>query len=306
MPSRIGLFGGVPVPPAQPTPAISPSVPPPQVVVAPQPPQATIPISSVAQTAMRAGGDMAQQQEQLGLFGGAMSKMFNSPLIGTAVDRLIELSMRPEALTPRFGDTFISPLARAAAGQQMERRAGAAAAAESEEEFMRARVLAQDKRPGQQLTGETSQLLNEISSNREGLRLLDDMKSIVAKGEAGGGGNVASANFKEFFRLFNVDVGETGTEEYRSKVASYIANLQSSNAFGRELSKTDYETLNKILTDPGVFSSSSQLDKQLAPLVKKLNRRNQELRGRAYYFGLGDLASQKFAVDVERQDVFKR
>tara|TARA_R110000868_G_scaffold261572_1_gene519732 strand:+ start:268 stop:1023 length:756 start_codon:yes stop_codon:yes gene_type:complete len=246
---------------------------------------------------MGAGSAMAQQQEQLGLFGGAMSKMFNSPLIATAVDRLIELSMRPEALSPRFGDTFISPLARAAAGQQMERRA----AATNEQEFMRDLALAQAKRPAQQLTGETSQLLNEISSNREGLRLLDDMKSIVAKGEAGGGPNVASSNFKEFFRLLGMDVGETGTEEYRNKVASYIANLQSSNSFGRELSKTDYETLNKILTDPGVFSSASKLEAQLKPLVEKLNRRNQELRGRADYFGLGALASGNPSVSVLSQ-----
>jgi len=217
--------------------------------------------------------------------------MFNSPLIGTAVDRLIELSMRPEALTPRFGDTFISPLARATAGQQMERRAGAAAAAASEEEFMRARVLAQERKPGQPLTSVANELLDRIEANRNGLIVLDNMKALAVSGNVGGGANVGLSAVKTFFRALNIDVEETDIEEYKKNRASYMLLLQEQRAFGTEASKQDYKIADRILSDPGIFNSPSELEAQLKPLVEKLTRANQQLIARATAFGYGDLAS---------------
>lgn len=255
-------------------------------------------IDEVAERGLNQGVNARTKQEQTSLLGGALDKLFGNGAMRAGVDRLLELSIRPEAITPQLGDRPLSPLLRAASAQRMEERQAAAAQAQAEAEFQNKAMLQAMK--GGELTGIGMDVLDRLNSNREGLKLIEDMKAIAAgaQGDGVGGTSSITQGLKTLLRGFNVDIEETGTEKYRNAIASLISTLQSANAFGRELSKTDYDTLGRILADPGLFSSPSQLISSLKPLEDKLVRSQQDLRQRADFLRIGPLAEQRIASGV--------
>jgi phosphoenolpyruvate carboxylase len=118
---------------------------------------------------------------------------------------------------------------------------------------------------------------------------MNEMTKLAELGQVGGPNKVLDA-MKTWFRPLGIDVPETATEEYRKRIANYIANLQQQKAFGTELSKSDYDLLEKILSDPGLFTSPTQLMSQIKPIVDRLTTTQQDLLTRADYFGLGQLS----------------
>jgi hypothetical protein len=247
-------------------------------------------IDEVAERGLNQGVNARTKQEQTSLLGGALDKLFGNGAMRAGVDRLLELSIRPEAITPQLGDRPFSPLLRAASAQRMEERQAAAAQAQAEAEFQNKAMLQAMK--GGELTGIGMDVLDRLNSNREGLKLIEDMKAIATSNKVGGTSSITQG-LKTLLRGFNVDIAETESEQYRNRIASLIATLQSSSAFGRELSKTDYDTLGRILSDPGIFSNPSQLISSLKPLEDKLVRSQQDLRQRADFLRIGPLAEQR-------------
>lgn len=284
--------GGSPV--AQPIPVAVPES---------APIQAPLPISAVATEAVNSGSRAATQaqneQAQLGLFGNAMSKMFDSPVIGTAVDRLLELAMRPEAQQAQFGDRWFSPLTRAAAGQRMEERA----AEQQQQDFMKQLMLAQAKVKPEQMTGVEVQAFNDYKANEETLRTLDAMEKLVLLGNASGGAwqSIGSAT-ANLARAFNIDIPLTGEQAFNEKRASFVAGLKSS--LGKDLSKADYELLDKYISEAGMFTSRETLLQNIKDIKGRYQRKGTDLKLLTDRMGLGDITAARPAPGIaSRQTV---
>ena len=276
-----GAYGG--------TPGVTRPIP--VAVPEPVPIQAPLPISAVATEAVNSGSRAATQaqneQAQLGLFGNAMSKMFDSPVIGTAVDRLLELAMRPEAQQAQFGDRWFSPLTRAAAGQRMEERA----AEQQQQDFMKQLMLAQAKVKPEQMTAEQVKAYNDYKANEDTLRTLDAMEQLVLQGNASGGMwksiGTATANLGRFFGF---DIPTTGEEEFNQGRASFVSKLKGS--LGKDLSKSDYELLDKYISEAGAFTSRETLLQNIRNIKGEYQRRQTDAKNLTDAMGLSYLTDK--------------
>jgi hypothetical protein len=286
--------GGSPV--AQPIPVAVPEA---------APVQTSLPISAVATEAVNSGSRAATQaqneQAQLGLFGNAMSKMFDSPVIGTAVDRLLELAMRPEAQQAQFGDRWFSPLTRAAAGQRLEERA----AEQQQQDFLQQLMLAQAKAKPEQMTSVQVQAFNDYKANEETLRTLDAMEKLALMGNASGGAwQSIGAGTANLARAFNFDIPLTGEQEFNEKRASFIATLKSS--LGKDLSKADYELLDKFISEAGIFTSSKTLLQNIKDIKERYQRKGTDLKLLTDRMGLSDITSARPTPGVFSRQSFNQ
>ena len=228
-----------------------------------------------------------------------MSKMFDSPVIGTAVDRLLELAMRPEAQQAQFGDRWFSPLTRAAAGQRMEERA----AEQQQQDFMKQLMLAQAKVKPEQMTGVEVQAFNDYKANEETLRTLDAMEKLALLGNASGGAwqSIGSAT-ANLARAFNVDIPLTGEQAFNEKRASFVAGLKSS--LGKDLSKADYELLDKYISEAGMFTSRETLLQNIKDIKGRYQRKGTDLKLLTDRMGLSDITAARPAPGIfSRQSV---
>lgn len=239
-------------------------------------PQPRTPYPGLGQDAVNAGMQAGQQREQLGLFGNMISNIFDNPAIGRAVDRLLEYSMRPEAQPTGPGDTFISQLSRGAYGTRQSELAAQAQNQAFQQKLLLEQVKAGAKaaKPGErQKIYSPEQIAKDsiiVQNAPRGIQNIQEMLTLLRSPGApvGGAFGTAALGIRNLVAtVANVD--PTNRQEFEKKRAEIIAALNEQRVFGAQVSQADYDVIEKLILNPGLFTTDKQLRKNLADILNR-------------------------------------
>lgn len=238
------------------------------------------PYPGTAAESVNEGMRIGQQNQQLGLFGNLVSNIFDNPVIGRAVDRLLQYSIRPEAQARGPGDTMISQLARGAYGVQKSQAAQAAAQQAAQQKFAQQvyleqiKAAAKAKKPGESLgifnpeqVGKDVMLVQGTSRYIENIQEMLNTLNAPGMPVGGLGGAVATAARNVFATFANIDPSNQQT--FEKKRAEIIAALNEQRVFGSQVSEADYKVIEQLVLNPGIFTTDSQLRKNLQDILKR-------------------------------------
>ena len=224
---------------------------------------------------------------------GGVKDVFNDPFIAT----LFQIAAQPEA----FSDPRGLGAGVATAGQKVfEAQAQAekeAAAAQLEYDKLQTEILkAQAKAGGEKkLTDPVLKTINRTASAARGLQAIDAYRELLAAGPAGGIGGKFEQVVDRLAGLINF--GEGTTADKANALRQFIISSLNTAASNGQLSKSDYDALEKVLaTAGGAFTSNQKIIEQLNIIQQKLEQ--QQI--------LGSNTLSAFGYDPEQLSPFKR
>jgi len=81
----------------------------------------------------------------------------------------------------------------------------------------------------------------------------------------GGFGTLAQGIRNAIATVANVD--PTNKQEFQKKRAEVIAALNEQRVFGAQVSQADYDVIEQLILDPGIFTTNAQLRKNLEDIL---------------------------------------
>lgn len=206
----------------------------------------------------------------------AINKGAQAGLLSNLVDGLGNINFKNiaenaiyGAANPTMGGNFIT---EQATGQIM-RDAGNLEAAKEQAKLEVERLKNAPKPP--KPSSEITKLYKSLESGKQSLKTINQMKKIISNSSTvSGGPGVVAETFQGLLGLFggSLDI-PTDKTKFIQKRANLALNVFASGVFGREVSKTEIEKiLEKILPEPGITATKSELLSSLDQFAKKTSR----------------------------------
>jgi len=243
------------------------------------------------------GADQAeynnQKREQKGLLD-SLSEGMGGLLGNDTVQAFLQVLARPEFVAPMGpGQSPVTNFVNAAAADRTARAAQRKAAGESTLEQFKAetdRLKAQQIDPSKlpKLTSEVNKMYDRIESSRRISSIGTKIKQAFVDSPfiTGGPGQIAQA-FRGMAAAFGIDPGQFKTDDVQKNVAKLKGEVLKSKTFGREASRQELEQiLNKILADPGLLTSSTQILDSVDSMMRDAERDIFNTTARMKVFGL--------------------
>lgn len=243
------------------------------------------------------GADQAeynnQKREQKGLLD-SLSEGMGGLLGNDTVQAFLQVLARPEFVAPMGpGQSPVTNFVNAAAADRTARAAQRQAAGESTLEQFKAdtarlKALQPDPSKLPKLTSEVNKMYDRIESSRRISSIGTKIKQAFVDSPfiTGGPGQIAQA-FRGMAAAFGIDPGQFKTDDVQKNVAKLKGEVLKSKTFGREASRQELEQiLNKILADPGLLTSSTQILDSVDSMMRDAERDIFNTTARMKAFGL--------------------
>ena len=238
------------------------------------------------------GGDLAQSQKQEGLINEA-SDMISGLLGNVDFKGLFRVLARPEFTAPMGpGQTPVTNFIQAAAADRTAQATSAAAQQAAglegfKAETDRLKALMPDFSKMPKLTGEANKLYDSMAAAENTARLGKQIQeSLSSSFMVSGSPGAAAEGFRAIAAMFGFDPGEMEQDEVKKRVAALKKEILQSRAFGREANKQELEILNKLVQEPDLFTSRTQILNSIKSLTESAERRRFNVAARLKAFGL--------------------
>ena len=234
-----------------------------------------------------------QKREQKGLLD-SLSEGMGGLLGNDTVQAFLQVLARPEFVAPMGpGQSPVTNFINAAAADRTARAAQRKAAGESTLEQFKAdtarlKALQIDPSKLPKLTSEVNKMYDRIESSRRISSIGTKIKQAFVDSPfiTGGPGQIAQA-FRGMAAAFGIDPGQFKTDDVQKNVAKLKGEVLKSKTFGREASRQELEQiLNKILADPGLLTSSTQILDSVDSMMRDAERDIFNTTARMKAFGL--------------------
>lgn len=238
------------------------------------------------------GANTAKAQNQEGLISQAADTI--SGLLGNVDFKgLFRVLARPEFVAPMGpGQSPLTNFVNAAAADRTSQAALRAARQEAglegfKAETDRLKALMPDLSKLPKLTAETNKLYDSMAASENTARLGKQIQESLSKSKmVAGAPGAAAEGFRAVAAMFGLDTGEMEQDEVRRRIASLKKEILQSRAFGREANKQELEILNKLVQEPDMFTSYTQILNSVKSLTESAERRRFNVAARLKAFGL--------------------
>jgi DNA-binding transcriptional MerR regulator len=232
-----------------------------------------VPYANLTQTATNAGRDYADQQKQFGLFGNLVNSMFDSPVAAQITDRLMEVFARPEFIESRFGQTPFTAFSRAAYGLTQSEAAAAQQEALLKNKLAIEQVKAGAKAEERRKIFSPEQIARDadiVQKSGQSIKNIQEMLQILRGPgiDVGGAFGTAAVGIRNIIATV-ADVDPTNRQEFQKKRAEILRSLNASRVFGAQVSQADYDVIEKLVIDPGIFTTNKQLRANLKDILNR-------------------------------------
>lgn len=238
------------------------------------------------------GTQLAKAQNQEGLISQAADTI--SGLLGNVDFKgLFRVLARPEFVAPMGpGQSPLTNFVNAAAADRTSQAALRAARQEAglegfKAETDRLKALMPDPSKLPKLTAETNKLYDSMAASENTARLGKQIQESLSKSKMVAGASGATAEgFRAVAAMFGFDPGEMEQDEVKRRIAALKTEILKSRAFGREANKQELEILNKLVQEPDLFASYTQILNSVKSLTESAERRRFNVAARLKAFGL--------------------
>ena len=230
---------------------------------------------AAANTGLTAGEAIAQDRNQGNLISGLLGDINWKGIL----DQLVQTFQRPEMLTP--GVSALTSFGMAGAGLRQAELVGAAAEQARADKLAGAEQVRADKfaiaqinnAPGAPEFDKTqTDLLLDITKGQGALDNLQKALELSLKSKLTGAGPQGIQGVSNLLAAFGIDPGVSDIKNYENRVARIKADLSASRIFGREMNRQELKILEKLVSDPGIFNTNTQLRNQLRSLTGSLEK----------------------------------
>ena len=182
-------------------------------------------------------------------------------------------------LTP--GVNALTSFGMAGAGLRQAELAGAAVEQAREDKLAAAEQIRADKfaiaginnAPGAPKFDKTqTDLLLDITKGQGALDNLQKALELSLQSKLTGAGPQGLQGVSNLLAAFGIDPGVSAIKDYENRVARIKADLSASKIFGREMNRQELKILEKLVSDPGIFNTNTQLRNQLRNLTGTLEK----------------------------------
>jgi hypothetical protein len=240
------------------------------------------------------GAKTAQSQNQKNLLDSASESI--SGLLGDVDWRgILRVLARPEFVKPMGpGQSPVTNFIEAAAAdrtaQATARAAQQAAGLEGfKAETDRLKALMPDYSKMPKLTAEVNKMYDRIESSRRISEIGSKIKAALTANPfstTGGPGETAKA-IRSIAAAFGISPDTFDTDDVQKNIAKLKAEVLKSKTFGREASRQELEQiLNRILAEPGLFTTSTQLLDSVDSMMRDAERNIYNTTARMKAFGI--------------------
>ena len=222
------------------------------------------------------GGEaVAQDRSQGNLLSGLLGDLDYKGML----NQLFKTFQRPEMLTP--GVNALTSFGMAGAGLRQAELVGAAAEQARADKLAGAEQVRADKfaiaginnAPGAPEFDKTqTDLLLDITKGQGALDNLQKALELSLKSKLTGAGPQGIQGVSNLLAAFGIDPGVSDIKNYENRVARIKADLSASRIFGREMNRQELKILEKLVSDPGIFNTNTQLRNQLRSLTGSLEK----------------------------------
>lgn len=241
---------------------------------------------------LKYGSDLAASQNQEGLISQASDAI--SGLLGNVdFQGLFRVLARPEFVAPMGPGqspltNFVNAAAADRASQAASRAAQQAAGLEGfKAETDRLKALIPDPSKMPKLTAEANKLYDSMAAAENTARLGKQIQeSLSSSFMVSGSPGLAAEGFRAIAAMFGFDPGEMEQDEVKKRVAALKKEILQSRAFGREANKQELEILNRLVQEPDLFTSRTQILNSIKSLTESAERRRFNVAARLKAFGL--------------------
>jgi hypothetical protein len=226
-------------------------------------------------TGLTAGETIAQDRNQGNLLSGLLGDLDYKGIL----NQLVKTFQRPEMLTP--GVNALTSFGMSGAALNQAEMAGAAAEQARADKLAGAEQVRADKfaiaginnAPGAPEFDKTqTDLLLDITKGQGALDNLQKALELSLKSKLTGAGPQGIQGVSNLLAAFGIDPGVSDIKNYENRVARIKADLSASRIFGREMNKQELKILEKLVSDPGIFNTNTQLRNQLRSLTGSLEK----------------------------------
>ena len=231
--------------------------------------------NGLAGKAADVGADLARDQNTIGSLSGLLGDLDYKGIL----NQLVKTFQRPEMLTP--GVNALTSFGMSGAALNQAEMAGAAAEQERMDKLAGAEQVRADKfaiarinnAPGAPEFDKTqTDLLLDITKGQGALDNLQKALELSLKSKLTGAGPQGIQGVSNLLAAFGIDPGVSDIKNYENRVARIKADLSASRIFGREMNRQELKILEKLVSDPGIFNTNTQLRNQLRSLTGSLEK----------------------------------
>tara|TARA_R110002153_G_scaffold48319_1_gene136325 strand:+ start:4609 stop:5889 length:1281 start_codon:yes stop_codon:yes gene_type:complete len=231
--------------------------------------------NGLAGKAADVGADLARDQNTIGSLSGLLGDLDYKGML----NQLFKTFQRPEMLTP--GVNALTSFGMAGAGLRQAELVGAAAEQARADKLAGAEQVRADKfaiaginnAPGAPEFDKTqTDLLLDITKGQGALDNLQKALELSLKSKLTGAGPQGIQGVSNLLAAFGIDPGVSDIKNYENRVARIKADLSASRIFGREMNRQELKILEKLVSDPGIFNTNTQLRNQLRSLTGSLEK----------------------------------
>lgn len=242
---------------------------------------------------MAYGANTAKAQNQEGLISQAADTI--SGLLGNVdFQGLFRVLARPEFVAPMGpGQSPLTNFINAAAADRTAQATARAARQEAglegfKAETDRLKALMPDPSKMPKLTAEVSKMYDRIESSRRISEIGNKIKVALTANPfstTGGPGEIAKA-FRGMAAMLGISPDTFDTDDVQKNIAKLKGEVLKSKTFGREASRQELEQiLNKILAEPGLLTTSTQLEDSVDSMMRDAERDIYNTTARLKAFG---------------------
>ena len=240
------------------------------------------------------GTQLAKAQNQEGLISQAADTI--SGLLGNVdYEGLFRVIARPEFVAPMGpGQSPLTNFINAAAADRTSQAALRAARQEAglegfKAETDRLKALMPDPSKMPKLTAEVNKMYDRIESSRRISEIGSKIKEALTANPfstTGGPGETSKA-FRGMAAMLGISPDTFDTDDVQKNIAKLKAEVLKSKTFGREASRQELEQiLNKILAEPGLFTTSTQILDSVDSMMRGAERDIYNTTARMKAFGI--------------------
>ena len=241
---------------------------------------------------LKYGSDLAKARNQEGLISQAADTI--SGLLGNVdFQGLFRVLARPEFVKPMGpGQSPLTNFVEAAAADRTSQAALRAARQEAglegfKAETDRLKALMPDPSKMPKLTAEANKLYDSMAAAENTARLGKQIQeSLSSSFMVSGSPGLAAEGFRAVAAMFGFDPGEMEQDEVKKRIAALKKEILQSRAFGREANKQELEILNRLVQEPDLFTSRTQILNSIKSLTESAERRRFNVAARLKAFGL--------------------
>ena len=151
----------------------------------------------------------------------------------------------------------------------------------------RLKALMPDPSKMPKLTAEVNKLYDSMAASENTARLGKQIQESVSSSfMVSGAPGAAAEGFRAIAAMFGFDPGEMEQDEVKKRVAALKKEILQSRAFGREANKQELEILNRLVQEPDLFTSRTQILNSIKSLTESAERRRFNVAARLKAYGL--------------------